>query len=100
MVALPDEYAWSSFRSDGLGKEVKLWTPHRVYSRLGNTPEERACAYRHLFTHHLESGTVSQMRQATNAGMALGNDRFKEEVERLSGRRVTPLSRGPKKRTV
>jgi len=26
----------------------------------------------------------------------LGGDRFKEEVKRLSGRRVTPLKRGPK----
>jgi putative transposase len=28
--------------------------------------------------------------------MALGNDRFKEEIEKLTGRRVTPRKRGRK----
>ena len=29
-------------------------------------------------------------------GMALGSERFKSEIERLAGRRVVPMKRGPK----
>ena len=57
---------------------------------------ERAAAYRALFTGHLDTPLLAQIRHASNSGLALGNERFKEEVERLSGRRVELLKRGPK----
>lgn len=100
MVSSPENYHWSSFRSNGLGQHSKIWTPHRIYQGLGKTPEARAAVYRDLFVGHLDSEMLSQIRQASNQGMALGNDRFKSEVEMLSNRRVVPLKRGPKpKRT-
>ena len=92
----PGDYPWSSYRANGLGQPAKLWTPHRVYQELGNTLADRAAAYRALFTEQLDSTIINQIRQATNQGMALGNDRFKQEVERLTQRRVSPLKRGPK----
>ena len=96
MVLLPEEYKWSSYRANGLGKFTNLWTPHKVYQSLGDTIEERAKSYRDLFVGHLDSELLGKIRDAANQGMALGNDRFKREVEQLSGRRVTPLKRGPK----
>jgi putative transposase len=39
---------------------------------------------------------ITQIKDATNQGMALGSDRFKQEVERLSGRRDVSYKRGPK----
>jgi putative transposase len=51
-----------------------------------------------LFDGHIEKALLTQIRQSTNKGMALGNKRFKQEIERLSGRRVTELKRGPKKK--
>jgi len=53
-------------------------------------------AYRELFKYQLDNEALVQVRKAVNQGMALGNDRFKQEVEQLSGRRVTTLRRGPK----
>lgn len=96
MVSAPEDYTWSSYRANGLGQYAKLWTPHRIYQKLGKTTEERVENYRALFASHLDSEVLTQIRQATNKGMALGNDRFKREVALLSGRRVTPLKRGPK----
>lgn len=98
MVAAPGDYAWSSFRANGLGRELQLWRPHPVYLALGNTPSERATAYRELFVGQLDSELLAQIRQASNQGMALGNDRFKQDIARLAGRRVTTLKRGPKAR--
>ena len=96
MVATPEEYRWSSYRANGLGAPVELWTPHWVYQELGSTPEERTVAYRELFRSQLEPELVNTIRLSTNQEMALGNDRFRKEIERLSGRRVIPAKRGPK----
>ena len=96
MVPAPGEYAWSSFRSNGLGQPARLWTPHEVYTALGDTPESRARAYRELFRGHMDLTLLTQIRQAVNQGMALGNDRFKQEIAQLSGRRASTLKRGPK----
>ncbi len=98
MVVSPEDYRWSSYRANGLGRFTKLLTPHAIYQGLGVTVEERAKAYRGLFVGHLDAEVLGKIRDAGNQGMVLGNDRFKQEVERLSGRRVTPLKRGPKSR--
>ena len=96
MVAAPDDYVWSSYRANGLAQPIKVWAPHRVYRELGATIAECSAAYRELFAGQLDRPTLNTIRQATNQGMALGNDRFKAEIERLTGRRVKPLRSGPK----
>ena len=87
MVAAPGDYVWSSFRSNGLGQPARLWSPHEAYNALGDTPEARAQAYRELFRGHMDLALLTQIRQAVNQGMALGNDRFKQEIAHLSGRK-------------
>ena len=72
MVAIPEDYTWSSYKANGFGKQMELWTPHRVYLKLGATIRERAAAYRELFTGHVDERLVSQIRKATNRGMVLG----------------------------
>ncbi|WP_299204036.1 hypothetical protein [uncultured Amphritea sp.] len=73
-----------------------MWTPHAVYHALGETVAARTLSYRKLFAGHLDDHILTQIRDASNKGLALGNDRFKEEIESLSGRRVIALKRGPK----
>lgn len=72
MVAVPEDYSWSSYKANGFGKRMKLWTPHRVYLDLGATIRERAAAYRGLFAGHIDEGLVRQIRKATKRGMVLG----------------------------
>ncbi|MDE0156035.1 MAG: transposase [Gammaproteobacteria bacterium] len=72
MVAVPEDYSWSSYKANGFGKQMKLWTPHRVYLDLGATMRERAAVYRGLFAGHIDEGLVRQIRKATNRGMVLG----------------------------
>jgi len=98
MVEAPGDYAWSSFRSNGLGQPAKFWTPHFVYRQLGKTVADRSSTYCELFRGQLDATILKQIRQATNQGMALGNNRFKQEVARLTGRRVVALKRGPKRK--
>ena len=37
---------------------------------------------------------LEAIRDATNKGLALGNERFEEEVESLTGRRMTAKKKG------
>ena len=67
-----------------------------MYLNLGKSENDRLLNYRTLFEAHLEQGLLNDIRESTNKGLALGNDRFKSQVESLTGRRVTPRKRGPK----
>ncbi len=40
------------------------------------------------FVYHVEGELLEEIRNSTNKGMAIGNDRFKEEIERVTGRRL------------
>lgn len=50
LVARPDQYRWSSFRSNALGCADALVTPHAFYCALGRTQASRQAAYRALFS--------------------------------------------------
>lgn len=99
MTEDPADYAWSSYVANGMGKRIKFWQPHRIYCELGSTLEACAASYRELFKGQLDKPLLNTIRQATNQGMVLGNERFKVEIERLTERRVRPLKRGPKPKT-
>lgn len=94
MVKDPGEYAWSSYQVNALGKDSDLCTPHPEYLRLGETKRERLENYQALLAYHVEGELLNEIRLGLNKGMAIGNDRFKEEVERLTGRRLTPRKVG------
>jgi putative transposase len=94
MVSDPAEYAWSSYQYHALGRTIKMITPHEEYLGLGSTSQERQKAYRLLFRSHVDKELVNDIRLALNKGMALGGERFKDEIERLCGRRVRPAKMG------
>jgi putative transposase len=94
MVEDPSAYFWSSFQINALGKESDLCTPHPEFLRLGNTKNERMKNYRALFAHHLEGELLNEIRLSVNKGMAIGHERFKDEIEKLTGRRLKPKKVG------
>ena len=94
MVDDPGEYGWSSYQINALGKESDLCTPHPHYMRLGKRKETRLRNCRGLFEAHVEKDLLTEIRAGVNKGMALGNDRFKDEVENLTGRRLRPKKVG------
>jgi len=49
LVGAPGDYRWSSFRSNALGHDDALVTPHSSYYALGRTAASRQAAYRALF---------------------------------------------------
>jgi len=55
---------------------------------LGGNAIERQENYRNLFKLHVSEKLVTELRQATNAGLALGGENFVRQIEDLSGQRV------------
>ena len=100
MVDDPANYDWSSYRHNGLGKDIRLCTPHAEYLKLGASSNERIENYRELFRAHVDSIPINDIRAATNKGLALGSERFKDEIESLYGRRVRQGIMGRPKKIV
>ncbi len=94
MVEDPANYSWSSYRANGLGINTKLLTPHPLYVQLGRSKSERLANYRALFQPQVDGELFQDIQYALNHRLVLGTERFKTEVEELTGRRVRPLKRG------
>jgi putative transposase len=96
IVRDPADYAWSSYRAHAFGQSVGLWQPHPEYLALGETPAERRSVYRQFFEQELSARVLSDIRDALNSGLVLGNARFTAEVEKLTGQPQRRRKRGPK----
>jgi putative transposase len=94
MVDDPADYSWSSYQCNALGKGSSLLTPHQIYTGLGETKLQRQSNYRNLFSQLLDKTLVDNIRNCTNSGLALGSDKFKAEIEALTGVRVSKGKRG------
>ena len=94
LVEHPSQYPWSSYRCNAVGKDDDLVTPHQLYKALGKNKEEQRAAYRALFKSHISELTLSEIRHATNKEWVLGNERFREQVEKNLNRRAAPMPRG------
>lgn len=100
MVSHPEEYRWSSYHSNALGKYDSLVQPHSEYLALDRNSTVRQELYRELFKTHIDEKTLEAIRQATQKGWALGNNRFKDEIEKQLQRRTRPLVRGGDRRSI
>ena len=101
MTKAPDQYRWSSYRFNALGKRDKLITPHELYLGMGKTDIIRLEAYRDLFKAHVDDNVINDFRDALQTGTPLGNDFFREKIERKLKSKVGQARRGrPSKRAL
>jgi putative transposase len=98
MVADPAQYTWSSYQINPLGGNSELSTPHSLYNALGKDAEQRQAAYRALFARQIDGQLLDDIHLAVNKGLAIGNDRFKSQIEELTGRRMLPSKVGRRTR--
>ncbi|MFZ0105509.1 MAG: transposase, partial [Thiobacillus sp.] len=91
MVALPEDYPWSSYRRNALGERGKNadWLqPHAEFTRLGREDADRRAAYRALFVAAIDPEDLVAIRGCTHKGWALGSERFRAEIEALVQRQA------------
>ncbi|MBL4759417.1 MAG: transposase [Mariprofundaceae bacterium] len=94
MVKHPSDYAWSSYACNAEGKADKLIRPHALYIALGNSERSRKEAYQALFQAGADDNEMINIRVSWQTGTPLGNDRFKEEIEAVLGKKVGHNKRG------
>lgn len=94
MVAQPGRYCWSSYHSNAFWSVDELITHHDGYLQLDKTAARRQQIYRSLFSSCLDGQEIEQIRQGTEAGAVIGNERFTSAVSEMLKRRVTRLSHG------
>jgi len=99
MVQFPEEYPWSSYHGNALGKEDILLTGHSVYQALGKGTLERCKNYKALFEYQIGEKIIDEIREATNKAWVLGNDKFKEQIELLANRQCSPKPKGGDRRS-
>jgi len=100
MVKSPAHYRWSSYRTNAQGKQDRLVTPHDEYLGLGRTRQLCFDAYKALFASHVEDTDLNAINVAWQTGTPLGNDAFREKIERKMGVKVGYTKRGrPVKKT-
>jgi len=91
MVAVPQDYPWSSYRRNALGEggpNADWLSSHAEYSSLGRDDADRQKAYQALFAMAIDQGDLAAIRDCTHKGWALGGERFRAEVEALGKRRA------------
>jgi putative transposase len=102
MVAHPREYLWSSHRRYAYGDSginLNWLIEHDQYLDLGRSEEIRRQAYRELFKSEMDPEELSEIRNCIHKGWALGDTRFREEIEAMGERRAGPAAKGrPRKR--
>lgn len=94
MVMHPSDYRWSSYHGNALGELNSVLVPHELYLALGSSPSDRQRTYEALFRTHLDSQLLEAIRESLNQEIALGNDRFREQIEQALSRRARPSRRG------
>ena len=98
MVALPEEYRWSSAKAHLAPNGATFVADHDRYLRLGDTPQQRAQAYLESSRTPLEEEVLAEIRHAIRRGVPLGSEGFTEQIEHQLGRRVRLRKAGRKPR--
>lgn len=98
MVDEPAHYRWSSYRSNALGQADPLLTPHTLYLLLSAKQDQREASYRALFANEIDVAQITDIRMALQQSQPLGNSRFADAIERVTGERREVRPRGRPRR--
>lgn len=94
MARRPGGYPWSSF-PQRMGEDKDDWIDRDpCYLALANSENARRLRYRRFLDEAIPAGEWDLLREALQRGQLTGNDRFVDEIEAISGRRVEHRRRG------
>ena len=82
------------YRCNGMGIESDLCTLHEEYKKLGETRGQRIRTYLSLCKAREEGELLEAIRDTVNQGHALGNERFRDEIDAVYDRLVKPANMG------
>lgn len=99
MVALPEQYRWSSVHANlGLLKDP-LVTPHPVFLAQGHDSQARTAAYRTWLREGVGEDELLGIRAHLEQERALGDAKFQAMIEKALGRPARLRPRGRPRRS-
>jgi len=84
LVATPELYRWSSYRTHALGQQDPLVGPHPLYLAIGGTAVDRQRAWRTVCGAPIQDDQLARIRHAIHAGRALSDLDFAEAPKERS----------------
>lgn len=99
MVTQPQDYRWSSYHHNAMGKADSMISPHVLYQQLGTNPAERQAVYSGLFKEVLEEKFLQTLRKGTNDCAIVGSEKFQTEIAAMLARRVKKYKHGGDRRS-
>ena len=100
LIADALDYPWTSYQHHVGLKTNSLITDHPVYWAMGNTPFQREAAYKEMMSNGLSASDTQALTEATLKAWMLGTASFKNEMTKLTERRVEPIKRGRPRKLV
>ncbi|MEN8130676.1 MAG: hypothetical protein ABFS45_10885 [Pseudomonadota bacterium] len=92
LVERAQDWPWSSATAHLSGRDDKLVTVAPVLERYGDF-----AAF--LDQEDDDAAVFRRLRQSETTGRPLGSDQWIEKLEKLTGRKLKPQKRGPKRKT-
>ena len=93
-VAQPRDYRWSSYACNAFGHHEARITPHPAWLGLGPTAGARREAYVALVAAGIPTELAHDLALHTTQQKPWGSERFRREIEALTGRAVEVRPRG------
>ena len=97
MVSSPGEYRWSSYHANARGVDAGMLTAHPCYEQLAKSKQARLRAYSQLFNYPQADKLDAEIRWGITKNLAAGSEKFKAEIQALTGVKQVLRPRGPKK---
>ncbi len=94
MVIDPAQYQWSSYRTKVFGKRDMVVDLPQFYPSLGGTEQERQTAYKKYVFGTVPEYEIKLIREALQRGQLTGSDRFRGEIEKKFGIRISNKKQG------
>ena len=95
MIPSARSYRWSSYQGNAGAASNPLLTPHVEYLALANDENARWRAYQQMLDVADEADFLTAIRDATNGGLALVDDKLKAKLQTDTGRRLEHKKPGP-----
>lgn len=99
MVAVPEQYRWSSVHANLATAVDSLITPHALYVASAADPLQRGALHREWLQQGISEDDLHAIRAHLQQERALGNPRFLAMVEKTLNRPVVLRSQGRPRKT-
>ncbi|MGA9704458.1 transposase [Pseudomonas sp.] len=95
MVAHPSDYPWSSFNTRFDTTPGADWLDELpCFESAGLAPDEKRARYAVLIEQGVPTSEIQLIRNALQRGQLTGNSVFVDEIEKITGLRITNRGRG------